>query len=174
MEPELEGLLHISELADHKIDKPQDIVKVGDEVEVKILKVDTDSRKIGLSLRRVQWAAEEKAAESDRQRGPAGPERVLSDADVDQLRKTRDKTDETKSTDAQPSHSVKQQSQKAQDAAIDAPEEKPTEESLQTDNTTQAPEDSEQARAQQPPDSTDTESQTGDESIAEQTKTEQM
>ena len=57
LEPELEGLLHISELADHKIDKPQDVVKPGDEVEVKILKVDPEARKIGLSLRRVQWAA---------------------------------------------------------------------------------------------------------------------
>jgi len=62
LEPDLEGLLHISELADHKIDKPQDVVKTGDEVEVKILKVDTEARKIGLSLRRVQWAAEEQAA----------------------------------------------------------------------------------------------------------------
>ncbi len=57
LEPELEGLLHISELADHKIDKPQDVVKPGDDVEVKILKVDPEARKIGLSLRRVQWAA---------------------------------------------------------------------------------------------------------------------
>jgi small subunit ribosomal protein S1 len=59
LEQDLEGLLHISELADHKIDKPQDVVKPGDEVEVKILKVDPEARKIGLSLRRVQWAAEE-------------------------------------------------------------------------------------------------------------------
>jgi small subunit ribosomal protein S1 len=58
LESELEGLLHISELADHKIDKPQDVVKEGDEVEVKILKVEPESRKIGLSLRRAQWAAE--------------------------------------------------------------------------------------------------------------------
>jgi small subunit ribosomal protein S1 len=57
LEAELEGLLHISELADHKIDKPQDVVKPGDDVEVKILKVDPEARKIGLSLRRVQWAA---------------------------------------------------------------------------------------------------------------------
>ncbi len=64
LEPDLEGLLHISELADHKIDKPQDVVKPGDEVEVKILKVDSDARKIGLSLRRVQWAAEEHAGEA--------------------------------------------------------------------------------------------------------------
>ncbi len=90
LEADLEGLLHISELADHKIDKPQDIVKVGDEVEVKILKVDTDARKIGLSLRRVQWAAEEEAAESDKQqRAPSGPERVLSDADMNRFVKPK-------------------------------------------------------------------------------------
>jgi len=66
LEPDLEGLLHISELADHKIDKPQDVVNMGDELEVKILRVDTDSRKIGLSLRRVQWAADaENQAEGD-------------------------------------------------------------------------------------------------------------
>jgi small subunit ribosomal protein S1 len=59
LETELEGLLHISELSDAKIKKPQDVVKVGDELEVKILKVDGDARKIGLSLRRAQWAAEE-------------------------------------------------------------------------------------------------------------------
>ncbi len=59
LEKDLEGLLHISELADHKINSPQDVVNMGDEVEVKILRVDNDSRKIGLSLRRVQWAAED-------------------------------------------------------------------------------------------------------------------
>jgi small subunit ribosomal protein S1 len=59
LEQELEGLLHISELSDAKIKRPQDVVKVGDELEVKILKVDSDARKIGLSLRRAQWAAEE-------------------------------------------------------------------------------------------------------------------
>jgi small subunit ribosomal protein S1 len=64
LEKDLEGLLHISELADHKIEKPQDIVKPGEEVEVKILRIDPESRKIGLSLRRAQWAAEEQAVES--------------------------------------------------------------------------------------------------------------
>jgi small subunit ribosomal protein S1 len=59
LESDLEGLLHISELADHKIEKPQDIIKMDQEVEVKILKVETDARKIGLSLRRAQWASEE-------------------------------------------------------------------------------------------------------------------
>ena len=63
LEADLEGLLHISELSDQKIKKPQDIVKVDDELEVKILKVDSEARKIGLSLRRAQWAAEGQSGE---------------------------------------------------------------------------------------------------------------
>ena len=49
LEPGLEGLLHISELADHKVESPEEIVKVGDEIDVKILRVDRADRKIGLS-----------------------------------------------------------------------------------------------------------------------------
>ena len=47
--PELEGLLHISELADQKVENPEEIVKVGEELEVRILRIDADERKIGLS-----------------------------------------------------------------------------------------------------------------------------
>ncbi|MBX3438326.1 MAG: 30S ribosomal protein S1 [Planctomycetaceae bacterium] len=49
LEDNLEGLLHVSELADHKVENPEDEVSVGDEIEVKILRVDIDDRKIGLS-----------------------------------------------------------------------------------------------------------------------------
>ncbi|HEY6563171.1 MAG TPA: S1 RNA-binding domain-containing protein, partial [Pirellulaceae bacterium] len=62
LEDGLEGLLHISELADHKVENAEDIVKLGDEIEVKILRVDTDERKIGLSRKRVEWAEEEEGA----------------------------------------------------------------------------------------------------------------
>ena len=55
LESDLEGLLHISELADHKVENPQDVVKPGDEIDVKILRVDRTDRKIGLSLKRAQW-----------------------------------------------------------------------------------------------------------------------
>jgi len=74
LEPDLEGLLHISELSDEKVDSPQDVVKIGDVLEVKILRVDTDARKIGLSLRRVRWAAEDQAAasETDEKKSAAG------------------------------------------------------------------------------------------------------
>jgi len=76
LEPGLEGLLHISELADHKVDSPEDVVKVGDEIEVKILRVDAADRKIGLSRKRLTWSKEEEE-ESEETPTPAKPAREL-------------------------------------------------------------------------------------------------
>jgi len=58
LEDDLEGLLHVSELSDSKVD-PKELLKLDEEVEVKILRVDIEDRKIGLSLKRAQWAAED-------------------------------------------------------------------------------------------------------------------
>ena len=52
LEPGLEGLLHISELADEKVESPEEIVKVGDEIEVRVLRIDAVDRKIGLSRKK--------------------------------------------------------------------------------------------------------------------------
>ncbi len=71
LEDDLEGLLHISELADHKVENPQDVVQQGQDVEVKILRVDLEDRKIGLSLKRAQWTNDQEVA-ADRKEGKAG------------------------------------------------------------------------------------------------------
>ncbi len=63
LEPGLEGLLHISELADHKVDSPEEVVHVGDEIEVKILRVDRNERKIGLSRKKASFAGHEDEGE---------------------------------------------------------------------------------------------------------------
>ncbi|MEX2169850.1 MAG: 30S ribosomal protein S1 [Pirellulales bacterium] len=63
LEDGLEGLLHISELAEHKVENPEDVVKLGEEIEVKVLRVDIDERKIGLSRKRVEWAEEDEEAD---------------------------------------------------------------------------------------------------------------
>lgn len=63
LEDDLEGLLHVSELSDQKVD-PKEIVNIGDDLEVKILRVDIEDRKIGLSLKRAQWAQEDGVQES--------------------------------------------------------------------------------------------------------------
>jgi len=71
LEDSLEGLLHISELADHKVENPEDIVKVGDEIEVKVLRVDSEERKIGLSRKRVDWSEEQYLAEAEKEKEQA-------------------------------------------------------------------------------------------------------
>ena len=65
LEEGLEGLLHISELSDEKVENPQDIVQQDQEVEVKILRVDIDERKIGLSLKRAQWGGADEGLDGD-------------------------------------------------------------------------------------------------------------
>ena len=78
LEPELEGLLHISELADHKVDNPEEIVKVGQEIEVRVLRVDSAERKIGLSRRVPGSEGEAPAGGGDEAaRGTAAPREEL-------------------------------------------------------------------------------------------------
>ena len=72
LEDGLEGLLHISELAEHKVEDPEEVVKVGDEIEVKVLRVDTDERKIGLSLKRVDWGEEQEKAAAEAEAAESG------------------------------------------------------------------------------------------------------
>ncbi len=61
LEDGLEGLLHVSELSREKVDDPERIVKPGQKVNVRILKVDIDERKIGLSMIGVEQPPEEEA-----------------------------------------------------------------------------------------------------------------
>jgi small subunit ribosomal protein S1 len=51
--PSLDGLVHISQIADKRIAKPDEVLKVGDQVTVKIIKIDTANRKISLSMKQV-------------------------------------------------------------------------------------------------------------------------
>lgn len=125
LESELEGLLHISELADHKIDNPQDIVKGGEEVEVKILKVDIEARKIGLSLRRAQWAAEEHEGDAEQKaepqrKTPVAVQTVLSDELVNIMNNPEPQQDEL------PAEAAEVQSDSAEPVADEIVEEPKT------------------------------------------------
>jgi small subunit ribosomal protein S1 len=52
--PGVEGLVHISELAQHHVENPREVVSQGDVVNVKIIEVDADRRRLSLSLKRVE------------------------------------------------------------------------------------------------------------------------
>lgn len=54
LEGPVEGLIHISELADHRIGSPQEVVHVGDILTLRIIKMEPERRRLGLSLRRAQ------------------------------------------------------------------------------------------------------------------------
>ena len=54
---DLEGLIHISELSDRRVDHPKEVVKVGDVVTLRILKIEDEDHRIGLSMRRVDSPA---------------------------------------------------------------------------------------------------------------------
>lgn len=65
---ELEGLLHISEMAEEKVERPEDVLQVGETVEVKIINLDKNERKIGLSLKALhepEVPAQDETGETD-------------------------------------------------------------------------------------------------------------
>ncbi len=52
--PGVEGLVHISELADHHVENPSEVVEPGAKLNVKILEIDEDRRRLSLSIKRVE------------------------------------------------------------------------------------------------------------------------
>ena len=50
----VEGLVHISELAHHHVENPREVVEPGQEVKVKILEIDSERRRLSLSVKRVE------------------------------------------------------------------------------------------------------------------------
>jgi small subunit ribosomal protein S1 len=65
LEPGLEGLLHITEMADQPVQKPEDVTKVGEEIEVRIVRVDREERRIGLSRKQTLRTDEDGEAEGE-------------------------------------------------------------------------------------------------------------
>jgi small subunit ribosomal protein S1 len=57
LDDDLEGLIHVSELSEHRIAHPKEVVKEGDQVTLRVIKIDPERRRIGLSLRKVDSAA---------------------------------------------------------------------------------------------------------------------
>jgi small subunit ribosomal protein S1 len=73
LEDGVEGLLHVSELSHDRVNKPEDIVQAGQELTLKVIKLDPDERKIGLSLRafletRVEPSGEEEGGRRRKRR----------------------------------------------------------------------------------------------------------
>lgn len=61
----VDGLIHISQIADKKVDNVKDILSVGQEVDVQIIDIDTDSKRISISMRALLENSDDDAAEDD-------------------------------------------------------------------------------------------------------------
>ena len=61
--PRMEGLIHISQIANERIEKPQDVISIGDTVKVKIIDIDFEKKRISLSMRALLPAPEKAPVE---------------------------------------------------------------------------------------------------------------
>jgi len=64
LEGDIDGLIHISQLSEDHVEKVKDVIKVGDEIEARVIKVDKVERRIGLSIKAVGYSEEQLKKES--------------------------------------------------------------------------------------------------------------
>jgi small subunit ribosomal protein S1 len=69
LEPGIEGLVHVSEMKDERVENPRDVVKEGDEIEVKVIDMDLQERKVALSIKALNHDGEDDYREYLRRQG---------------------------------------------------------------------------------------------------------
>ncbi len=133
----LEGLIHISELSDRRVEHPKEILSVDDVVTLRIIKIDTNRRRIGLSLRKVESL---KYSEMDWEMALAelnGVELVEEDdtePDVEDADKSEAPAEETEETAAEQEAPAEAVEETADEDAVEpeAEQEAPSEEPEET------------------------------------------
>ncbi len=131
LDKDVEGLLHISEISEEKIEKPDDVLSVGDDVRVKILNIDTQERKIGLSMRAV--TEEEKAEAPAEDASAAAPAAETLAAETNP--RTADESPAPVEADSAKETAPVETDSAETTPEEDAPEQTPEELDIQTDST---------------------------------------
>jgi len=93
LEEGVEGLIHVSQLSNERVDKPQSLFQPGQEVEAEVAHVDAKERKIGLSIKALRRTEEREEMESYLQRERAGARFSFEDILNEELRLDRDETE---------------------------------------------------------------------------------
>jgi len=63
LDQDIDGLVHISQLSEERVEKVKDVLKQGDEVNARVIKIDKDERRIGLSIKAAEYSDEDLAKE---------------------------------------------------------------------------------------------------------------
>jgi small subunit ribosomal protein S1 len=79
IEPGIEGLVHVSEMKDERVENPRDVVKEGDEVDVKVIDMDLQERKVALSIKALNRDGDDDYREYLRKQGETGGRARLGD-----------------------------------------------------------------------------------------------
>jgi small subunit ribosomal protein S1 len=96
IEDGLEGLVHISELADEPVRRPSDVAKIGDEVIVRIIDIDFDKRRMAFSIKQVESPEEESSESPDGENTEeVKPENTSHDGDKEEARAGSGETGDT-------------------------------------------------------------------------------
>ncbi len=113
--PTVDGLIHISQIADRRIGKPEDVLSIGDEVEAMITDVDWDAKKISLSIRALIQAAKAEEQAQEEEEDEQGETLVYStdpEVEVDE-----EYTDESEEESAEPEEESAEPEEKAAEPA---------------------------------------------------------
>ena len=92
LEEGIEGLIYVSEIADHRIEKPADVLKVGDKIRAEILSIEPKERRIGLSIK--QLGRSEERANYDQYVGERSKKTSMGDLLGEKLKGALKKEDE--------------------------------------------------------------------------------
>ena len=79
IEPGIEGLVHVSEMREERVENPRDVVKENEDVEVKIIDINTADRKVALSMKALLHEGDEDYREYLRKQGGDGSKARLGD-----------------------------------------------------------------------------------------------
>lgn len=91
LESDIEGLIHISELSTKRVEKPDEVVNVGDLIKAEIISIDKDARKIGLSAKLVKLREQKADVEDYVKKATATSKTSFGDLFGDTLKKATDK-----------------------------------------------------------------------------------
>lgn len=137
LENGIEGLVHISELSEDHIGHPKEILHEGDQVTLRIIKIEPESHRIGLSLRRVESLA---FADMDMK----VLEKELEDTDI-KVVPSEEKGEEEPKAEAE----EKPAEQAEEEKAAEKPEEEPAEQAQEEEKTTEEPAEEPAEQAQE-------------------------
>jgi len=97
IEEGIEGLIHISQLSNERVDKPSSLYKIGDKVEALIVQVDTHERRIGLSIKALRQHEEREEMQAYLRREREGARFSLEDILNEELRLDREESGRNRS-----------------------------------------------------------------------------